>query len=466
VTVGGKRLTYDAHWSDIEIAGSDGTKYGTVSATSYLRTNVDNSSQRPVVFAFGGGPGASGSNLNFNLLGPKRWSDTRGIESRSELNRHGKLVDNEVTLLDAADLVLIDTPGSGFSRPLRPNGLSYFWTAPRDAEAVETYIRRWLTDNGRTSSPVYILGESYGGYRIAVMAPHLADLDVAGLVMISPALDMTDQPGTSGIPDEHFVFNFPTMAVAAWTQHRVKSDTKTAEEVFAEAAGFAQKELLVALQLGSNLAPSERDRLASQMSRMIGLPAQDIAQANLRIDPQEFLETLVPGRVVGRLDTRVTGPAQREAVVAGRTKQADDPALGIGASNIHADPAVGDYLRSIGVKTTAPYISLNLEMNFNLDWAYGSRKFEDVIRLNPTPNIATLLEKRPHLQVLLIGGYYDMTIPILQPRYAITHAGIPLRRVRMVAFEGPHAVYSDPSTRKPVAAEIRTLVGRRLDPLH
>jgi len=430
-----------------------------------VRTDIPNSTERPVVFAFSGGPGDSSIALNYRLLGPKRWTDAAPGEDQSEANApERKLVDNDASLLDVADLVLIDTPGTGFSRPLRPNGLSYFWTAPHDAEAVEAYLRRWLTEHDRTASPIYVLGESYGGYRISVMAPHLADLNVLGLVMVSPALDMTDQPGTSGIPDAHFVFNFPTEAVAAWTHHRVTSGQKTAEGVFNEAATFAQTDLLEALQLGSTLPASVRDKMAQRMSGMIGIPSADLAQANLRIDPQQFLETLLPGRVVGRLDTRMSGPAYPEALVEGRTKQADDPSLGIGASNIMTDAKVGDYLRSVGVKTTEPYVRLNLNMNFNLDWAYGSRTFEDVLRLNPTPNVATLMEKRPRLQLLLVGGYYDMTIPILGPRYAITHTAIPLQRVRMVAFDGPHAAYLGSLRRQQVASEIRALVEGRMSP--
>lgn len=461
----GTRVTYELRWSETAITDSQGIRQGTVSGVSYIRTDIPNSSDRPIVFAFGGGPGASASALNFRFLGPKRQLDEPSAGSGSGAPQHPqRLVDNEASLLDLADLVLIDTPGSGFSRPLRQGGLSFFWTAPHDAEAVEAYIRQWLTENRRGSSPLFIVGESYGGYRIGVMAPRLADLDIAGLVMISPALDLTDQPGSSGIPDAHFVFNFPTEAVAAWAHHRGISGSKTAQDVFRRAAGFAQTDLLIALQLGSALPQSQRDLLALKMSRMLGLPADEIAQANLRIDPQRFLETLLPGRIVGRLDTRVSGPAKPAPGVAGRSKQADDPALGLGASNIVVDSAVGDFLRSIGVKTQAPYVRLNLEMNLHLDWAYGSRVFEDIVRLNPTPNVALLMSKRPKLRLLLIGGYYDMTIPVLGPRYAITHSEIPLSRFRAVAFDGPHAVYETPETRRLVASELHELVEGRMVP--
>lgn len=369
------------------------------------------------------------------------------------------LVDNEQTLLRFADLVLIDTPGSGFSHALEPAGLSYFWTAPRDAQAVETFIRRWLVDNKRTDAPIYLLGESYGGYRICIMSPRIADLNVAGLIMISPALDLTDQPGTLDIPDAHFVYSFPALAVAAWHHGRVVAPPdSTAERVFDTAAEFAQTQLLVALERGTQLATPERDRIASLMSAFVGLPPESIARLNLRIDPQVFLETLIPDRTVGRLDTRVTGPAHRNALIEGRSRSADDPALGIGASNIAFDPVVGAYLRSIGVRTTAPYVSINLEMNLNLDWAYGTNKFEDEVRLNPTPLLQELFRRRDNAKLLLIGGYYDLTVPILSVQHALTHTSVPSEKVRMVALEGPHAVYSDDRTRSAIINEIARLI--------
>jgi carboxypeptidase C (cathepsin A) len=44
-----------------------------VSATSYVRSGIARPEERPIIFAFAGGPGASAAGLNFGLLGPQRW---------------------------------------------------------------------------------------------------------------------------------------------------------------------------------------------------------------------------------------------------------------------------------------------------------------------------------------------------------------------------------------------------------
>jgi hypothetical protein len=61
--------------------------------------------------------------------------------------------------------------------------------------------------------------------------------------------------------------------------------------------------------------------------------------------------------------------------------------------------------------------------------------------VNPTPNIAAAMAKQPQLRVLLVGGYYDMAVPLMGPRYALTHAGVPMQRVAMHAFVAPHSAF-------------------------
>lgn len=439
---------YETTYSRIPVPDESGVPQATISAIAYQRLAADTHG-RPIVFAFNGGPGAAAGGLNFGLLGPKRWSAGDGARV---------LVDNPDTLLDVADLVMIDTPGSGFNCELRPDGLRYFWTAASDARAAEFFIRHWLTGQGRQDAPIYIVGESYGGYRIGVMSASIGDLNIRGAVLVSPALDLTDQPGTSGIPDDHYVFAFPTMAVAAAHHRRASWGVKAAEQIFEEASVFAQTELLAALHQGWALPSQQRDRLAKQMAAMIGLDAKTIVAANLRIDPQTFLDSLVPGQVVGRIDTRVTAAARRSPLVAGRDRAADDPALGMGASNLKPDPVVGEYLRGLGVTMERPYIGLNLDMNLNLDWAFGTRKLEDTVRLDPTSRIASLARSKAGFRVLLIGGYYDMTTPVLAARHALTHSDIPREWLKMIALPGPHAVYSDEATRSRVAEELRALI--------
>ena len=452
IHVGDMAIPYVATWSSTMLKDAAGVPQATISETSYVREGVRDRAQRPVMFAFNGGPGASSSPLHFGILGPRRFGSPDGKGGST-------FIDNPQTLLDVADLVLIDPVGTGFSRELHAGGGRAYWTSEGDSKAAQTVIRDWLRENGRTTSPVYIVGESFGGYRLAEMAKDIGDLNVVGLVLVSPGTDMSGEAGIAS--DQHFVFTLPSMATTAYAQGKTQAAVRSVEQVFEEARAFAQSDYVVALQQGSALGAQDRDRLAERMAKLIGLPASTIAAANLRIDTQEFLEQLVPGKVVGRIDTRVAAPKPEGPLIAGRSKAADDPALHMGASNVIKNGRVRDYLRNeIGVKTDLDYISLTLDVNFAWDWNSGSRKLEDNLRnLNPTPNLAKLMREKSASRLLLLSGYYDLATPVLYQRYALTHAGVPLDRTRMVAFGAGHTVYDD-DMRQQVSKELHDFIAK------
>jgi len=445
------KISYVATWSEMVLRNSDGIPEATISATSYLRDDVQDHTRRPVMFAFNGGPGASSSPLHFSILGPRRATepDEKGIR---------EFVDNAETLLDSTDLVLIDPVGTGFSRELRAGGGQAYWSPAGDSRATQTFIRDWLSENERAASPVYIVGESFGGYRVAAIAKDISDLNVAGLILISPGMDLSGEAGVSA--DQQFVFTLPSMAVAALVNSKVARSSANPVQFFEDAQAFAQSDYVTALQQGSALASSERQRIAEHMANLVGLPTATIVGGDLRLDTQDFLELLLPGKVVSRLDTRVSAPKPEQPLVAGRSKAADDPALKMGASNIKKSPWVRDYLRNeIGVRTDLDYIGLSLDVNFSWNWNSGSHKIEDNLRyLNPSHNLAELMSKRPALRLLLIGGLCDLATPWLYQRYSLTHAGVPLDRTRMVAFASGHTVYEGDAMRRQVSQELHDFI--------
>jgi carboxypeptidase C (cathepsin A) len=451
IHVGEQAISYVATWSAAVLKDASGIPQATISSTSYVRDDVGDHSQRPVMFAFNGGPGASSSPLHFGILGPRRLGlpDSKGSSTP---------IDNPQTLLDVADLVLIDPVGTGFSRELRAGGGRAYWNPEGDSKATQGVIRDWLRDNHRTASPVYIVGESFGGFRLAEMAKDLGDLNIAGLILISPATDMSGEAGINS--DQHFVFTLPSMATAAYAQQQnTEQHGRSVQQVYEDARTFAQGDYVTALQQGEELGTEDRNRLAKRMALLIQLPESTIAAANLRINTQDFLEQLVPGKVVGRIDTRVAGPKLEKPLVAGRDKAADDPALHMGASNLIKNSRARDYLRNeIGVNTSLDYVSLTLDVNFAWDWDSGLHKIEDNLRsLNPTPNLAKLMKEKPAARLLLLSGYYDLATPVLYQRYNLTHSAVPLERTRMVAFAAGHAIYEGDS-REAVSNELHNFI--------
>src|SRR5215472_1006168 len=84
-------------------------------------------------------------------------------------------VDNPSTWLGFTDLVFVDPVGTGFSRGKgkEDNPDKPFWDVHSDIGSLGSVMRLWLTRHQRWFSPVYLVGESYGGFRAAAMAQSL-----------------------------------------------------------------------------------------------------------------------------------------------------------------------------------------------------------------------------------------------------------------------------------------------------
>jgi carboxypeptidase C (cathepsin A) len=121
MTISGKQIAYSATVEEIFSLNDQGERTASLVSISYVRTDSRNVSQRPVIFAFNGGPGSASLWQHLGLLGPCRvlFQDTV-----SEEEIHPKTTPpflygpNPDCLLDLADIVLFDPPGTGFSRDL------------------------------------------------------------------------------------------------------------------------------------------------------------------------------------------------------------------------------------------------------------------------------------------------------------------------------------------------------------
>jgi hypothetical protein len=78
-------------------------------------------------------------------------------------------------------------------------------------------------------------------------------------------------------------------------------------------------------------------------------------------------------------------------------------------------------------------------VNFRWNWQASGRT--PGFYVNPTANIATLMTKQKATRLLLLGGYYDLATPLLAPRYALAHAGLPAERVTIKAFAAGHSPF-------------------------
>lgn len=446
VTIDGERIPYLASFEQHVLCDGEGKPQATVSAIAYQRTDVAERGSRAVVFFFNGGPGASSSPLHFDAVGPRL---------RGERDAQGRrsMTENPSSVLDAADLVYLDPVGTGFSRPLPGGDGTPYWSNAGDAAAMLATIRAWLAGHERASSPVVIVGQSYGGYRLARMMEHAGDLNLAALVLVSPALE---NPG--GASDLDHVFDLPTMAAAAWYHGRAGRESgATVAGWFDAAAEFARTDYLVALFQGAALPDDARERIAERVSGFIGLPPEFVLEHDLRVDSETYLNTLLAqqGRLVGRLDTRVTGPFP-ENPPPDRPAAANDPALGLGATNVIAAPDIADYLEDeLGVTTDREYVSLTLDVNFRWDRSDPQSRPGAP---GPARHIAAIMRDKPALELVLVTGIYDLAVPTLAPLYSLRHAGIPLERLTVARFPAGHSPYEGPEGRARFSRLLRDLL--------
>ncbi|MEX0341179.1 MAG: peptidase S10, partial [Erythrobacter sp.] len=110
-TFGGQRMSYRATVAETVLTSDDGKPEAVIVTTSYVKNPHDAS--RPVFFIYNGGPGSGSVWLQMGAWGPKRVAIPS--DARDDGAPPYPLVDNPDSLLDVADLVFIDPPGTGFS---------------------------------------------------------------------------------------------------------------------------------------------------------------------------------------------------------------------------------------------------------------------------------------------------------------------------------------------------------------
>ncbi|MFZ0491627.1 MAG: peptidase S10, partial [Acidimicrobiia bacterium] len=316
-TIGGETFDYTATAGRFLLTEEEGEKKASFFFVSYTRDEVADPSERPIVFAFNGGPGSASVWLHLGLLGPRRvYLDDEGNQTPPP----GRLVANDESILDVADLVFIDPVSTGFTRAIPGKEASSFYHFTRDIEMVGRFIRLYLNRFGRWASPKYLIGESYGTTRSAGLARHLLErygMYLNGVILISSvlnfqtiAVDKTTKTFHRG-NDLPYLLYLPSYAAAAWYHHKLEDDLQALPltDVLAEAEAFASGDYMVALWQGDRLLEEDRSRTAAEIARLTGLSPEFVERSDLRIEKFHFLKELLrsDGYTMGRIDSRYKG---------------------------------------------------------------------------------------------------------------------------------------------------------------
>jgi carboxypeptidase C (cathepsin A) len=450
-------------------------------SVSYVADDADTS--RPVAFVFNGGPGASSAYLHMGAVGPQRVS----FPANGTLpTLPPQLVQNESSWLAFADLVFVDPVGTGFSRIIEPDKKNEkpdtpdgspspevgqksdpdeYFGQKRDLESLCEFMARWLSENDRWGSPVFIAGESYGGYRVGRLVRMLQEetgIGLNGAILISPALELTALAG-----DDYGVVQWvdllPTMAGGAAFHglSRAFPAGTPLTEVLAGAEEFASTDYAAFLIRGASLGSAERERTLARLADLLGLPVELVTRAEGRVSPIVFARELLRDkqRVLGFYDVSITAtdpfPDRPEY-------SAPDPTLA-GISPAYT-AAINRQLRSeIGVHTDREYRLLSLEVNEA--WKEDTKRHFFAPPEGATDSFRYGMALNPHMRAFLTHGRYDMATPY----YASDRLRNLMRldpdtagRLTVRHFEGGHMFYAWEESRHAFTAAIEEFVAGAL----
>ncbi len=448
VDLGDSRIAYRVTAGSIDIRDGEGRLTAEVAFTAYVRDGQDAAS-RPVTFAFNGGPGASSAYLHLAAIGPKRLATGNEGDTPS---KPPVLQDNRETWLGLTDLVFIDPPGTGYSRAVGSGdaGRQHF-SVDGDIAVLSRVVQRWLAENGRLTSPTYLAGESYGGFRVPRIAARLQTgegVGVSGLMLLSPVVDFGTRTRGGDNPVA-LAARLPSFVAVARER-----DGAAARESVADAEAYATGEYLTDLVRGDADPETVRRRVA-RVAALTGLPESFVARSGGRIETGPYLRELFRdrGRVGSAYDGSVTTPDPYPTSL--RTSYEDPILDGMTAPLTSAAIA---YTRDVlGWKPEGRYELLSREVNRRWNWGGG---------LNPPDAVGDLrsvMALDPSVRVVVAHGLTDLVTTYLETKVALDRipASLSGDRLKFAVYPGGHMFYSRDGSRRALRADIDWLYRQR-----
>ncbi|HEV2279845.1 MAG TPA: peptidase S10 [Acidobacteriaceae bacterium] len=461
MTLGGKTLHYTATAGTLLIKdGEDDHPYGSIFSVAYTLDGADPNT-RPVTFLYNGGPGSATIWLHMGSVGPVR-VETASPQATGPAPYH--LVPNQYSLLDKTDLVFIDAPLTGFSRPVGKGTPKDFTGVDQDLKAFTKFIVRWVTVNDRWNSPKYLFGESYGTTRSAGLSDSLEGdgIYLNGIVLLSSILNYNVMsPGL----DADYVGNLPSYAAIAYYHNKLQNKPADMKAFIEQVRTFARGDYAEALWEGDAITPEHLNAIAQKVSQFTGLSVQYVKEANLRINPTRFRKELLrdEGDILGRYDARFEAT---DVDNAGEFPGYDPSDTGIAGAFI---AAFHDYLvRELKFDAIDP-ATYRVSAGSIGEWDWHHRPpgmpARGFGREQQMPyvagDLADAMRKNPKLKVFSANGLFDLATPFFLTEQALD--GMMLapdlrKNVEFGYYPAGHMVYLNVDALKDLRGDVERFI--------
>ena len=444
VVINGKTIRYTARAGTLIMRNAKMQPIASIFYIAYLRRDIRNKSLRPITFAYNGGPGSAANWVDFGGLGPMRVA----LPPHSGYAKAPPyaILPNHLSILRRTDLVFIDPVGTGFSHTIGQAKPQQFWGIDADAHSVGAFIMRYLTKFNRWNSPKFILGESYGTTRSAVLSNYLQHhgVQLNGVILLSSILNFETASFAPG-NDLPYILYLPSEAAVAWYHHRLNPRPKNLPAFLKRVEHFATGAYAHALMMGDTLNPEVKSQVIAKLVRYTSIPAHLWRRADLRITGSEFQGLLLnsENKQTGRLDARYDNYKLVPMLPAPLYSTMSD------AINGPLTDAYNWYVENVlHYHSKRHYTMLSDEALRFWKWKHQPAFFFPGARALGYPNVAPDLERamitNPHLELLVNSGYFDMGTPFYATMYTMDHLGLPqaLRNhVHLRFYYSGHVLY-------------------------
>ena len=446
--------------------------------TYYSLEKKSGSKARPIAFVFNGGPGSSSVYLHVGGIGPKTVTFS---DKGQALPPPAKLKDNPENWLEFSDLVFIDPIGTGFSRSLEeidlsaPNSIEEknnskqkafgqeFYKLNRDLESICEFIQRFLSKYHRWSSPVYIVGESYGGFRVGKLAKKLQEsygVGLKGAVLISPVLEFQSL-SHSDYDNLYWIESFPSLfAVAA--QHgkskyykSKKLDSKTNLRAFLKPAEeFALNELNSFLVQGDFMIEKKRAAILQKAANFLGIPVEKLKKNQGRLSLFQFCRSLLKneGKWCGIYDGSVVSwdpfPDRDSFEGPDPTAQGNEHVFTHGINTF--------FREWMNLNCERQYRLLNSDVN--KQWKSDQKNHFFDLQIGAIDDLRYAMSMNPYMKVFICHGIFDLATPYFSSQRGIDLMRLPKdmkKQLSLHVYHGGHMFYTWTSSRKAFKKDIQ-----------